>query len=98
MKPALAIAGICGVLVLDWLALDDITTGRQPTFVLTRRVLPRTRESVEFYSGDLAQLVNRRLRPSFRSIWFVGGGAARLRSVTRCYGEVRPDMRPRGTP
>jgi dihydrofolate reductase len=49
--------------------------GDKPTFVLTRRNLPRTRETVEFYSGDLAHLVNDRLKPSFRSIWFVGGGA-----------------------
>lgn len=49
--------------------------GDTRTFVLTSRVLPRTRDSVEFYSGDLAQLVNERLRPAFRSIWFVGGGA-----------------------
>ena len=49
--------------------------GDKPTVVLTRRVLPRTRETVEFYSGDLGQLVNGRLRPAFRSIWFVGGGA-----------------------
>ncbi len=48
--------------------------GDKPTFVLTRRELPRTRESVEFYSGDLAELVKTRLRPRFRSIWFVGGG------------------------
>lgn len=48
--------------------------GDKPTFVLTRRDLPRTRDSVEFYSGDLAQLVNERLRPAFGSIWFVGGG------------------------
>jgi dihydrofolate reductase len=49
--------------------------GDKPTFVLTRRDLPRTRDTVEFCSGDLAQLVNGRLRPRFRSIWFVGGGA-----------------------
>jgi len=49
--------------------------GDKPTFVLTSRELPRSRESVEFYSGDLAELVNGHLRPSFRSIWFVGGGA-----------------------
>ena len=49
--------------------------GDTPTFVLTRRQLPRTRETVEFYSGDLAQFVNGRLRPMFRTIWFVGGGA-----------------------
>ena len=49
--------------------------GDKPTFVLTSRHLPRTRETVEFYSGDLVQFVNGRLRPAFRSIWFVGGGA-----------------------
>lgn len=49
--------------------------GDKPTFVLTTRELPRTRDSIEFYSGDLVQLVNERLRPTFRSIWFAGGGA-----------------------
>ena len=49
--------------------------GDKPTFVLTSRALPRVRDSVEFYSGDLAQLVNGHLRSNFRSIWFVGGGA-----------------------
>ena len=49
--------------------------GDKPTFVLTSRELPRTRDTVEFYSGDLARLVNERLKPAFRSIWFVGGGA-----------------------
>jgi dihydrofolate reductase len=47
--------------------------GDKPTFVLTTRELPRTRDTVEFHSGDLAQFVNGRLRPAFRSIWFVGG-------------------------
>jgi len=49
--------------------------GDKPTFVLTSRDLPRTRDTVELYSGDLARLVNERLKPVFRSIWFVGGGA-----------------------
>jgi dihydrofolate reductase len=49
--------------------------GDQPTFVLTSRELPRVRDTVEFYSGDLARLVNAHLRPRFRTIWFVGGGA-----------------------
>ena len=49
--------------------------GDKPTFVLTTRELPRTRQTVEFCSGDLASFVNGRLRPAFRSIWFVGGGA-----------------------
>lgn len=48
--------------------------GDKPTFVLTSRELPRTRDTVTFHSGDLAQLVNGRLRPKFRSIWVVGGG------------------------
>jgi dihydrofolate reductase len=47
----------------------------KPTYVLTNRKLPRTRDTVAFYSGDLAGLVNERLKPVFRSIWFVGGGA-----------------------
>lgn len=38
--------------------------GDKPIFVLTSRDLPRTRDTVEFYSGDLAQLVNGRLRPT----------------------------------
>ncbi|HTL58962.1 MAG TPA: dihydrofolate reductase family protein [Candidatus Limnocylindrales bacterium] len=49
--------------------------GDKPVFVLTSRKLPRTRDTIEFYSGDLAQFVNGRLRPAFRSIWFVGGGS-----------------------
>jgi dihydrofolate reductase len=49
--------------------------GDKPTFVLTSRHLPRTRQSVEFHSGPLGQFVNERLRPRFRAIWFVGGGA-----------------------
>lgn len=48
--------------------------GDKPTFVLTTRDLPRTHESVELYSGDLAALVNGRLRSRFRGIWFAGGG------------------------
>ena len=48
--------------------------GDKPVFVLTTRDLPRTRNTVEFYSGDLADFVNQRLRPKFRSIWVVGGG------------------------
>jgi dihydrofolate reductase len=48
--------------------------GDKPTYVLTSRKLPGSRESVKFYSGDLAQFVNENLRPRFHSIWFVGGG------------------------
>lgn len=48
--------------------------GDKPTFVLSRRELPRSRDTVEFCHGDLAQLVNERLRPAYRSIWIAGGG------------------------
>jgi|SRR5580693_9068154 dihydrofolate reductase len=48
--------------------------GDKPIVVLTRRQLPRIRSTVEFYSGDLEQLMNVRLRPRYRSIWLAGGG------------------------
>lgn len=47
--------------------------GNTPTFVLTTRTLPQTRDTVHFHSGDLAEFVNGRLRPAYRTIWFVGG-------------------------
>lgn len=49
--------------------------GDKPTFVLTSRQLRKTRDTVELYSGDLVPLVNDRLRPKFRNIWFAGGAA-----------------------
>jgi dihydrofolate reductase len=49
--------------------------GDKPIFVLTHRELPRVRDTVQFHSGDLAAFVEERLRPAYRSIWFVGGGA-----------------------
>ena len=48
--------------------------GDKPVFVLTTRDLPRSRQTVEFASGDLVRFVEDRLRPAFRRIWFVGGG------------------------
>ena len=49
--------------------------GTTPTIVLTSRDLPTREGCVELYSGDLKQLVDERLRPNFRNIWFVGGGS-----------------------
>src|SRR5262245_43123629 len=57
--------------------------GDKPTFVLTRRTLPKTRRTVEFYSGDLKRLVDERLKPDFRSIWFVGGGEVSAECLRR---------------
>jgi dihydrofolate reductase len=47
--------------------------GDTPTVVVTRRELPPAKDSVEFYSGDLATLVDVKLAPRFRNIWLVGG-------------------------
>ena len=49
--------------------------GDKTTFVLTRRELRKTRSTVEFYAGDLQRLADEQLKPNFRNIWFVGGGA-----------------------
>jgi dihydrofolate reductase len=49
--------------------------GDKPTFVLTRRSLPKARSSVQFVAGDLRQLFDEKLRPSHSSIWVVGGGS-----------------------
>ena len=69
--------------------------GETPTFVLTTRTLPRTRGSVELHSGDLAQLVNERLRPNYRNIWFAGGGAVCGECLRRGLAdEVRYSMLP----
>ena len=54
-------------LVLGW------PYGATPTVVVTHRELPRMRESVEFYSGDLERLVGEVLAPRYGNIWLVGG-------------------------
>ena len=47
--------------------------GDTPAVVVTGRNLPSTKKSVEFYSGDLKSLVERKLAPRYRNIWLVGG-------------------------
>jgi dihydrofolate reductase len=47
--------------------------GDTPTVVITNRELPRARERVEFYSGDLKRLVGEILAPRYGNIWLVGG-------------------------
>jgi dihydrofolate reductase len=69
--------------------------GDKPTFVLTRRALGKSRKTVEFYSGDLERLVDERLKPNFRSIWFVGGGAVSAECLRlRLADEVRYSIVP----
>ena len=62
--------------------------GDKPIVVLTSRQLPRTRATVEFYSGDLAQLVNGRLRPAYRNIWIAGGGMVAGECLRRGLADV----------
>lgn len=47
--------------------------GDTPTIVVTNRNLRSERENIEFYSGDLIQLVNEHLKPKYRNVWVVGG-------------------------
>jgi len=47
--------------------------GDTPTVVVTGRKLSSTRQSIEFYSGDLKTLVEEKLAPRYRNIWLVGG-------------------------
>ena len=69
--------------------------GDKPTFVLTRRALRKTRSSVQFYSGDLGPLVDERLKPDFRGIWFVGGGEVSAECLRlRLADEVRYSIVP----
>lgn len=69
--------------------------GDTPTFVLTSRELPRTRDTVEFHSGDLVQFVNSRLRPAFGAIWFVGGSMLSAECLRRGLAdEVRYSILP----
>lgn len=47
--------------------------GDKPTIVVTSRKLPNERANIEFYSGDLNELVNERIRSSYKNAWLVGG-------------------------
>jgi len=48
--------------------------GDKPVYVLTSRDLPKTHDTVEFISGDLAELINDWLRPNYSNIYVAGGG------------------------
>lgn len=47
--------------------------GDTRTIVVTSRQFPHTRKSVEFYSGDLKNLIDAKLAPRYPNIWLVGG-------------------------
>jgi dihydrofolate reductase len=47
--------------------------GDTPTVVMTKRKLPCTRNTVEFYASGPQTLVDEILAPRYRSVWLVGG-------------------------
>ncbi len=47
--------------------------GETPVIVLTSRALTSDKKSVQFYAGDLNQLVKDQLKSSYQNIWMVGG-------------------------
>src|SRR5678810_827530 len=47
--------------------------GDVPTIVVTHRNLPVERQNIELYSGDLEELVNKRLIANYKNVWLVGG-------------------------
>ena len=47
--------------------------GNTPCIVVTGRQLKPAKASVEFYSGDLRELVEMKLAQRFQNIWLVGG-------------------------
>ena len=49
--------------------------GDVPTYVLAHADVPVERQSVQRHAGDLTAFVNERLKPSYRSIWVVGGAS-----------------------
>src|ERR1700754_5171910 len=46
--------------------------GDTPTIVVTHRNLPNEKQNIQFYSGDLNQLVDERLKPNYKNVWVVG--------------------------
>lgn len=47
--------------------------GDTPTIVTTHRNLPIERQNIELYSGDLAKLMDEKLKPNYKNVWVVGG-------------------------
>lgn len=69
--------------------------GDTPTVVVTGRKMSSTRNSVEFYSGDLRKLFDEKLAPRYRNIWLVGGAMLCQRFLERgLVDEIRLTIAP----
>jgi dihydrofolate reductase len=69
--------------------------GDKPAIVLTTRNLTTDKPNIEFYSGDLDQLVNQRLKPNYKNVW-VAGGAMLTKDLLRLQlaDEIRVSILP----
>ncbi|NER18347.1 dihydrofolate reductase [Spongiivirga citrea] len=47
--------------------------GDKPVVVLSHKAHKKDKETVNFYSGDLTELVNGQLKSNYKNIWMVGG-------------------------
>ena len=71
--------------------------------VLTHRKLTKKTDTVEFYGGDLTELVNERLKPKYKNIWLVGGALVtheflRLKLADELVIAMLPILLGEGTP
>lgn len=77
--------------------------GAVPVVVLTHRELPNEKANVEFYAGDLTELVEQRLKPKYKNIWVVGGALVtqevlRLKLADDLIIAILPILLGEGTP
>jgi dihydrofolate reductase len=49
--------------------------GNKPTIVVTNRNLIDDRPNIQFYSGNLNELVSEKLKPNYKNVWLVGGAS-----------------------
>ena len=69
--------------------------GDTKTIVVTNRILPKEKETVEFYTGDLVKLVEEVLQPNFKNVWVAGGASlANTMIRLRLIHEIRLSILP----
>lgn len=69
--------------------------GDVPTMIVTHRNLPMERQNIEFYSGDLDQLVNEQLKPKYKNVWLVSGAMLAKEFIRlRLADEIRLSVMP----